>query len=248
MSIAKRGLGLASACLVAIAFPVCIISGSLVSSQGSQEQECKISFDEPALEVVFPIEPICYKNSLVSEQSEPQTKESSNDDVESSDVSIEEPNESDKPEEEQYCVECDPDNYDDEYDYECYEAEETDYEEGEELEEPDCDYEYEESYYEYKEIAETFISSEDFREDGVEFWNGYYWTHYSELALPGEDLDIPGRYTDYNGYVCDENDYICLASDSLPRGSVVPTPFGKDGKVYDCGCGNDYVLDVYCCW
>ena len=82
----------------------------------------------------------------------------------------------------------------------------------------------------------------------MELYNGYYWTYYSELALPGENLDIPGRYTDCNGYVCDENDYICLASDSLPRGTVVSTPFGKDGKVYDCGCGNDYVLDVYCNW
>lgn len=88
----------------------------------------------------------------------------------------------------------------------------------------------------------------DFIVDGIEYWGGYRWTYYSELVLPGEGLDIPGRYTDNNGYVCDGNNYICLASDSLPKGTVVSTPFGKDGKVYDCGCGADDILDVYCSW
>ena len=53
---------------------------------------------------------------------------------------------------------------------------------------------------------------------------------------------------DENGYVCDENGYICLASDSLDKGTVVYTPLGKDGKVYDCGPGSDDILDVYVSW
>ncbi|MBQ8134647.1 MAG: SH3 domain-containing protein [Clostridia bacterium] len=96
--------------------------------------------------------------------------------------------------------------------------------------------------------TEAEILPGDFQVDGIEYWGGYRWAYYSELVLPGGGLDIPGRYTDYNGYVCDENDYICLASDSLPKGTVVSTPFGKDGKVYDCGCGADDILDVYCSW
>ncbi len=104
-------------------------------------------------------------------------------------------------------------------------------------------YDYDtDSYY------DEIIAASDFRFDGVEFWGDYRWTYYSEQVLPGGGLDIPGRHTDYNGYVCDENDYICLASDFLPKGTVVSTPFGKAGKVYDCGCGNNITLDVYVNW
>ena len=104
-------------------------------------------------------------------------------------------------------------------------------------------YDYDtDSYY------DEIISANSFRFDGVEFWGDYRWTYYSEQVLPGGGLDIPGRHTDYNGYVCDENDYICLASDFLPKGTVVSTPFGKAGKVYDCGCGDNITLDVYVNW
>ncbi len=124
------------------------------------------------------------------------------------------------------------------------------------------EYEYDtDSYY------DEIIAASNFRFDGVEFWGDYRWTYYSEQVLPGGGLDIPGRHTDYNGYVCDENDYICLASDFLPKGyvcdendyiclasdflpkgTVVSTPFGKAGKVYDCGCGDNITLDVYVNW
>ena len=87
----------------------------------------------------------------------------------------------------------------------------------------------------------------DFQNMGIIDWGGWCWTFYSQQAMPGEGLIIPGRYVDYNGYVCDENDYICLASSSLDKGTVVDTPFGKMGKVYDCGCLN-YILDVYVDW
>ena len=126
-----------------------------------------------------------------------------------------------------------------------YYAEANDYEEDvytEDVEEV-VNYDYDtDSYY------DEIIAASDFRFDGVEFWGDYRWTYYSEQVLPGGGLDIPGRHTDYNGYVCDENDYICLASDFLPKGTVVSTPFGKPGKVYDCGCGDNITLDVYVNW
>ena len=135
-------------------------------------------------------------------------------------------------------------------------------------EENENEYEYakvEEEYYaepDYTESAEEVVNSDydtdsyydeiisasSFRFDGVEFWGDYRWTYYSEQVLPGGGLDIPGRHTDYNGYICDENDYICLASDFLPKDTVVSTPFGKAGKVYDCGCGDNITLDVYVNW
>lgn len=113
--------------------------------------------------------------------------------------------------------------------------------------------------YEYEEIEEdpceevsVNYSSGDYSPSDLEFsgrlyWGGWSWTWYSERILPGEGLSIPGRYTDENGFVCDENGYICLASGSLSKGTVVETPFGRSGKVYDCGCAAD-TLDVYVNW
>jgi hypothetical protein len=91
---------------------------------------------------------------------------------------------------------------------------------------------------------EPLYSAADLRYQGVIHWGGWRWTWYSQNVLPGGGLDIPGRYVDENGYVCDENNYICLASGTLSKGSIVDTPFGKKGKVYDCGCAAD-TLDVY---
>jgi len=82
---------------------------------------------------------------------------------------------------------------------------------------------------------------------GVLNWNGWRWTYYSQRVLPGGGLNIPGRHVDADGYVCDENEYICLASSTLAWGTVVDTPFGKPGRVYDSGCAAD-VLDVYVDW
>lgn len=79
-------------------------------------------------------------------------------------------------------------------------------------------------------------------------WGGYQWTYYSQRVLPGTGLNIPGRHVNDNGYVCDGSGYICLASDSLAKGSVVSTPFGAPGKIYDAGVGNSYTLDVYVNW
>lgn len=79
---------------------------------------------------------------------------------------------------------------------------------------------------------------------GVIYWGDYRWTYYSESVLPGGGLNIPGRYTDEIGFVCDENGYICLASSDLSYGTIVSTPFGRMGCVYDSGCPSG-TLDVY---
>ena len=87
----------------------------------------------------------------------------------------------------------------------------------------------------------------DFQFAGVIYWGGYRWTWYSQRVLPGGGLNIPGRYTDGQGYVRDGDGYICLASNDLSYGSVVDTPFGGAGKIYDCGCPSG-TLDVYVGW
>lgn len=87
----------------------------------------------------------------------------------------------------------------------------------------------------------------DFMSMGVLNWGGYRWTWYSQRVLPGNGLSIPGRHVDENGYVSDGEGYICLASSDLPYGTVVDTPFGKPGRVYDCGCASG-TLDVYVNW
>ena len=97
------------------------------------------------------------------------------------------------------------------------------------------------------EETETYYSAGYFMSAGVIYWDGWRWTWYSQQVLPGGGLNIPGRHVDENGYICDENEYICLASSSLGWGTIVNTPFGKQGKVYDSGCDSD-VLDVYVNW
>jgi len=89
----------------------------------------------------------------------------------------------------------------------------------------------------------------DFAWMGVINWNGSKWTYYSEKVLPGGGLNIPGRHVDEYGFVCDENGYICLAADPsyIARGSVIATPFGREGKIYDCGCAYGTV-DCYVSW
>lgn len=95
--------------------------------------------------------------------------------------------------------------------------------------------------------SEGLVSASSFYKRGVLHWGGYRWTWYSERILPGGGLKIPGRHNDENGYVCDENDYICVASSTLEKGTVVTTPLGKLGKVYDCGCPVG-TIDIYVSW
>lgn len=87
----------------------------------------------------------------------------------------------------------------------------------------------------------------DLQSMGVINWGGYRYTYYSENVLPGYGLQIEGRHTDEYGFVCDGDGYICVASSSLPWGTVVDTPFGRAGKVYDSGCAWD-VIDIYVNW
>lgn len=78
---------------------------------------------------------------------------------------------------------------------------------------------------------------------GIINWGSYKFTYYSQSVLPGGALKIPGRHVNSLGYVADEEGYIVLANDA-PRGTIIDTPFGAQGKVYDRGTtGNHY--DVY---
>lgn len=94
---------------------------------------------------------------------------------------------------------------------------------------------------------EVLYSAFYFKRMGVINWDGWRWTWYSERVLPGDGLDIPGRHADSDGYICDGDDYMCLSSSVLSKGTIISTPFGKSGKVYDCGCAND-TIDVYVNW
>lgn len=104
-----------------------------------------------------------------------------------------------------------------------------------------------EARIEKSETSEALYSASKFMNMGVIYWNGWRWTWYSERVLPGGGLNIPGRHADSSGYICDGNDYICLSSSSLSKGTVIATPFGKSGKVYDTGCASD-TIDVYVNW
>lgn len=92
--------------------------------------------------------------------------------------------------------------------------------------------------------CKTVYTAKTFKRMGVIKWNGWKWTWYSQKVLPGGGLKIPGRHVDKNNYVCDGTGYIVLSSSSLKKGTVIKTPFGKKGKVYDTGCARG-VVDVY---
>ncbi|MDU3274124.1 hypothetical protein [Varibaculum cambriense] len=78
---------------------------------------------------------------------------------------------------------------------------------------------------------------------GVVNWSGYKFTYYSQQVLPGGGLRIPGRHVNAGGYVADADGYIVLANDA-PKGTVINTPFGAPGKVYDRGTRGNH-FDVY---
>lgn len=87
-------------------------------------------------------------------------------------------------------------------------------------------------------------SLSDLRFRGVIRWNGFKYTYYSQRVLPGRGLRIPGRHVNAGGFVADKDGYIVIANNSRAKGSVVPTPFGYMGKVYDRGTSGNH-LDVY---
>ena len=86
-----------------------------------------------------------------------------------------------------------------------------------------------------------------FRRLGIVRYGNYRYTWYSQKVLPGGGLIIPGRHINDEGIICDENGYICVAADCLPFGTIIDTPLGIRGKVYDCGPGSDKI-DIYCNW
>ena len=112
---------------------------------------------------------------------------------------------------------------------------------------------YKKSQKEIERVIETVAISSalytpgQFQNLGVVYYGDYKWTWYSERVLPGGGLKIPGRNNDENGYICDEDGYICLASSTLSKGTILNTPFGKQGKIYDSGCAVGTV-DVYVGW
>lgn len=89
-------------------------------------------------------------------------------------------------------------------------------------------------------------SIDDLEFQGIIHALGKKWTFYSERVLPGGGLNIPGRHT-ADGFVRDGEGYIVLAaSSSVGHGTIVDTPFGSQGKVYDtcASCHADW-FDVY---
>ena len=90
-------------------------------------------------------------------------------------------------------------------------------------------------------------SLRDLRFHGVINWGGYKFTYYSQSVLPGGGLKIPGRHINASGYVADGDGYIVVASNpSIPRGTVINTPFGYQGKVYDrCASCTPNWYDIY---
>lgn len=89
----------------------------------------------------------------------------------------------------------------------------------------------------------NLYSLRDLTFHGVINWGGYKYTYYSQSVLPGGGLRIPGRHVNAGGFVADGDGYIVLANDR-PRGTILPTPFGYMGKVYDRGTYGNHI-DVY---
>ena len=97
-------------------------------------------------------------------------------------------------------------------------------------------------------LSSREVSLEDFRYKGVINWNGWNWTYYLMSQFPGStSTPVEGRYVNDEGFVCDSQGYIILASVDLSPYTVVDTPFGYQGKVYDTGCPYG-TLDVYVNW
>lgn len=86
-----------------------------------------------------------------------------------------------------------------------------------------------------------------FKFNGVIHEGGRKFTYYSQSVLPGGGLSIPGRHVSSAGYVSDKDGYIVIASNrSIPKGTVIDTPFGSKGKVYDvCASCDSKWFDVY---
>ena len=118
-------------------------------------------------------------------------------------------------------------------------------------EEPNYNYSYDYGYTSQSSLTnDEYITAADFQQLGIIHDGVWSYTYYSENVLPGGGLEIPGRHTDEDGYICDGKGAVCVASDDLPRGTVVTLPIGENGRtgvVYDTGSGSGN-LDIYTSW
>ena len=93
-----------------------------------------------------------------------------------------------------------------------------------------------------------------FKRVGHGRYNGCSWTWYTTRQYPDRKnaLGIKGKHIDKKrGFVLDKDGYICLASGrgNKKKHAIVPTPFGKYGKVYDTNGGyNNRWFDVWVSW
>lgn len=95
---------------------------------------------------------------------------------------------------------------------------------------------------------DRIIELDDFRYRGIVDWNGWNWTYYLMSMYPGStSTPVENRWINDEGFVCDQEGYIILASVDLDPYTIVETPFGYMGKVYDTGCPHG-ILDVYTNW
>lgn len=102
-----------------------------------------------------------------------------------------------------------------------------------------------------KKRSPKLYTRKQFKRRGRIRWGGVSWTWYTQRQLPGRGLKIPGRHVDKQGFVCDKDGYIVLASSIGYKKvrKILPTPFGKYGKVYDTnGTWNYGWRDCYTDW
>ena len=97
------------------------------------------------------------------------------------------------------------------------------------------------SSYSLSTSTDGVISSSKFYWNGGCRYNGYYWTYYSTkqnlswTALFNYiDKKTGGHYFDSEGFCRDGDGYIIIASKYHSNGTVVSTPFGTAGRVWDC--------------
>ncbi len=87
---------------------------------------------------------------------------------------------------------------------------------------------------------------------GPVHWRGRKYTYYTSRLCPIYKLPVPGLHIDKEGMWCDNKDYIVLGSSVANKvnRTVIATPFGKYGKVYDTGGYStpDWLCDTATSW
>ncbi len=116
--------------------------------------------------------------------------------------------------------------------------------------EPEETYVEEEYYEEPSSGSEYLYNITDLSHIGIIYYNGYRFTWYTSNEWTGNPAygRPEGMWLDENGCWRDPEGYLMFASDSLAPYSVVDTPFGIPGRIYDCGPGADDLLDLYTAW